>query len=69
MLKKLCPWFQNIPSIDCESCQFAKHHRRSTIPRVNKRGESIFELVHTDVWVPCPIVSKTEHKYFCHICG
>jgi len=64
MLKKLWPQFQNIPSLDCESCQFAKHHRSSTKPRVNKRVESIFELVHSDVWGPCPIVSKTGHKYF-----
>ena len=27
LLKKLCPQFHNVTSLDCESCQFAKHHR------------------------------------------
>ncbi|RVX21101.1 Retrovirus-related Pol polyprotein from transposon TNT 1-94 [Vitis vinifera] len=29
VLKKLCPQFDTLPSLDCESCHFAKHHRRS----------------------------------------
>ncbi|KAK3019401.1 hypothetical protein RJ639_004651 [Escallonia herrerae] len=41
--------------LDCESCHFAKHHRSSLSPRVNKRIESAFELVHYDVWGPLPI--------------
>jgi len=52
LLKKLCPQFQNISSLDCESCQFAKHHRISLGPRVNNRVESAFELAHSDVWGP-----------------
>lgn len=50
LLNKLCPQFQNIPSLECESCQFAKHHRTSMGLRINKRAESAFELVHSDVW-------------------
>ena len=34
LLKKLCPQFSSLLSLDCESCQFAKHHRL----RVNKRA-------------------------------
>jgi len=64
LLKKLCPQFQNISSLECESCRFAKHHRSSLSPRVNKRAKSAFELVHSDVWGPCPVISKTGHKYF-----
>lgn len=68
LLKKLSPQFQNIPALECESCKFAKLHRISLGPRINKRVESTFELVHSDVWGPCPVVSKTGYKY-CHFCG
>ncbi|XP_075074543.1 uncharacterized protein LOC142162130 [Nicotiana tabacum] len=62
-LKKLYPQFQSISSLDCESCQFAKHHRLPKVSRVNKRVDLPFELVHTDVWGPCPIISKTGFRY------
>ena len=32
--------------------------------RVNKRAASPFELVHSDVWGPCHIESKSGFKYF-----
>ena len=63
-LKKLCPQFQNVSSLDCESCQFAKHHRQFCGPRINKRASSSFELVHSDVWGPCPVTSKSGFRYF-----
>ncbi|KAK2966742.1 hypothetical protein RJ640_001066 [Escallonia rubra] len=62
--KKLCPQFHDISSVDCESCHFAKHHRSSLSPRVNKRVESAFELVKSDVWGPCPVLSKSGFRYF-----
>ena len=49
-LKKLCPQFSIFSSLDCESCQFAKHHRLSSSSKVNKRASAPFELVHSDVW-------------------
>ncbi|KAL5741578.1 hypothetical protein ACOSP7_028310 [Xanthoceras sorbifolium] len=64
LLKKLCPQFSKVSSLDCESCQFAKHHRLSSSPRVNKRASVPFALVHSDVWGPCPILSKPGFKYF-----
>ena len=33
-------------------------------PIVNKQPSAPFELVHFDVWGPCPILSPTEFKYF-----
>lgn len=42
-------------------CKTQPHLGRS---RVNKRIESTFKLVHSDVCGPCPVVSKNEHKYF-----
>ena len=59
-LKKLCPRFSSLLSLDCESCQIAKHHRLNYSSRVNKRASAPFELVHSDVWSPCPIVSPIE---------
>ena len=64
LLRKLCLQFSSLLSLDCESCQFAKHHRLSYNHRVNKRASAPFELVHSDVWGPCPIVSPTGFQYF-----
>ena len=36
LLMKLCPQFSSLSSLDCESCQFAKHRHLSSRPRVNK---------------------------------
>lgn len=62
--KELCPEFSYLTSLQCESCQFAKHQRIHLSPRVNKRVSSPFELVHSDVWGPCPVTSKLGFKYF-----
>ena len=51
-------------SLDCESCQFAKHHRLNYSPIVNKRASAPFELVHSDVWGSCPVVSSIGFRYF-----
>ena len=64
LLKKLCPRFSSFLSLDCESYQFEKHHSLSYSPRVNKRASTPFELVHSDVWGPCPVVSLTGFRYF-----
>ena len=64
LLKKLCPQFSSLSSLDCESCQFAKHHRLSSHPRVNKPTSAPFKLVHSDVWDPCPVVFPTALRYF-----
>ena len=32
--------------------------------RVNKRIFTLFKLVHSDVWGPCPVMSPTGFKYF-----
>ena len=64
LLKKLCPQFSSLLSLDCESCQFAKHHRLSYSLRVSKRASAPSKLVHSDVWGPCPVVSPTRFRYF-----
>ena len=50
LLKMLCPQFLSLLSLDCESCQFEKHHHLHSSPRVNKPDSAPFELVHSDVW-------------------
>ena len=53
LLKKLCPQLLSLSLLDCEYCQFAKHHCLSSSPRVNKRASVLFELVHPNMWGPC----------------
>ncbi|KAK4269917.1 hypothetical protein QN277_023013 [Acacia crassicarpa] len=63
-LKRLYPQFSSVSSLNCESCQFAKHHRVHLAPRVNKRVASPFEFVHSDVWGPFSVLSQTGYRYF-----
>ena len=51
-------------SLDFEFCQFEKHHYLHYSPIVNKRASAPFELVHSYVWGPCPVVSPTRFLYF-----
>ena len=62
LLKKLYPQFSSL--LNCESCQYAKLHQVHLSPRVNKQASAPFELVHYDVWGPCPVLSPTRFKYF-----
>ncbi|KAL0560692.1 hypothetical protein IC582_001103 [Cucumis melo] len=64
VLKKLYPVFRSLSSLNCGSCKFAKFHRLSLSPRVNKRASAPFELVHSNIWGPCPVVSQTNFRYF-----
>ena len=64
MLMKLYPQFSSLSSLKCESCQYAKLHHVHLSPRVNKRASTPFELVHSDIWGLCPVMSPTEFKYF-----
>ena len=64
LLKKLYPRFSSLSSLNCESCQYSKVHRVHLSPKVNKRASTPFELIHSNVWGPCPIMSPTGFKYF-----
>ena len=64
LLKKLYPQFSNLSSLNYESYQYAKLHRVHLSPGVNKRASTHFELVHSDVWGPCPVVSPSGFRYF-----
>ena len=64
LLKKLFPQFSCLSSLNCELCQYAKLHCVHFSPRVNKRAFAHFELIHSDVWGPCPVMTSTGLKYF-----
>ena len=46
---------ENKPFV-CEVCELAKH-KRSAFPIINKRSLVPFELIHSDIWGPSPILS------------
>jgi GAG-pre-integrase domain/Integrase core domain len=48
---------------ECETCIKAKSHR-VPYPKSLNKCRSLFDLVHSDVWGPAPITSKTQHKWF-----
>ena len=64
LLKKVYHQFSSQSSLNCESCQYAKFHHVHLSPRVNKRASAPFELVHSDVWGHCPIMSLSGFKDF-----
>ncbi|XP_047960213.1 uncharacterized protein LOC125205368 [Salvia hispanica] len=58
-LKLLFPKFSHFKDITCESCVLAKSHRQS-FRSSDTRVETIFSLVHADVWGPAPILGDHE---------
>ena len=64
LLKKPYPQFSSLSSLNYESCQYAKLHCVHLSSRVNNRASAVFELVRSDVWGPCPVVSPTGFRYF-----
>jgi transposase InsO family protein len=47
----------------CDACEFGKHTRSSYVSS-GSRSSCIFELVHSDVWGPCPITYVNGFRYF-----
>ena len=47
----------------CEICALSKHVRNSYIPRMH-RSPDMFDLIHSDVWGPSPVVSLSGHRYY-----
>ena len=64
LLKKLYPQFLSLFSLNCKSCQYAKLHCVHLSPKINKRVSAPFELVHSDIWGPYPVMSPVGFKYF-----
>ena len=64
ILKRVCPNVGSVSHLECEACQFGKHHRVSYSPRINKRVIIPFDVIHSDVWGPCSMLSKFGYRYF-----
>jgi len=64
-LKILFPslFTSNTELIKCETCIRTKNHR-VTFPLNNNRVNSIFSLIHSDVWGPAPNSHNNQFKYF-----
>ena len=56
--------FSTLSSLACVSYQVGKHTRVSFPKRLNNRAKAPFELVHIDVWGPCPTASTLGFQYF-----
>ena len=55
--------FVSEDNFDCTSCQLGK---QSALPFNNSESiyNSIFELIHSDVWGPSPVASIGGSRYF-----
>ncbi|KAL4362743.1 hypothetical protein GQ457_04G027460 [Hibiscus cannabinus] len=50
-------------SYDCDVCHLAKH-KRLPFPISTSVTDSVFDIVHMDVWGPFPVKSLYGHSYF-----
>jgi GAG-pre-integrase domain len=59
------PLFENAnkEKLVCDACKFGKH-TRSSYSSSGSRSSLIFDLVHSDVWGPCPTTAVNGYKYF-----
>ena len=64
VLRQLRPDLPSSFDFHCESCQLGKHTRRPYPPRIPNRVSTLFALVHSDVWGPCPTKSPFGFQYF-----
>ena len=62
-LKVLFPGLVSTSAFNCETCVLAKSHRQS-FPSSDTRADSVFSLIHSDVWGPSPIVGGHGFRYF-----
>ena len=62
-LHTLFPSFSKLEHLNCETCVLAKSHRHSFQSR-NTRVDSVFSLIHSDVWGPSPVIGGNGLKYF-----
>ena len=62
-LKQMRPDCSVSDDFHCESCQLGKHIRRSYPPKTSSRASTLFELVYSDVWGPCPTKTPLLFQY------
>ena len=54
---------QDISSLQCEVCEFAKHHR-SSFPIQSYEPSKLFSMIHSDVWGPNRTSTLSNKKWF-----
>jgi len=54
---------QGISSLQCEVCEFAKHHR-SSFPIQSYKPSKPFSMIHSDVWGPNRTSTLSNKKWF-----
>jgi len=52
-----------VESFHCDVCEFSKHHQTTFLPK-NDRSSKPFDLIHSDVWGPSPILNTSGAKWF-----
>ena len=66
-LKLLFPKvFKDSNNFSCETCLLAKSHRQIFRPN-NTRSDTVFSLVHSDVWGPHPPQPQILSVIFCYL--
>ncbi|XP_059650710.1 putative ion channel POLLUX-like 2 isoform X3 [Cornus florida] len=53
-----------VSDLSCRTCHMVKHVRSNYPTSGNKSALTPFDLVHSDVWGPCPVTSCLEYRYF-----
>ncbi|RDY10062.1 hypothetical protein CR513_05479, partial [Mucuna pruriens] len=56
-LKLMVPSLNKLSTLECESYQLGKHVRSTFPNHVNKRCNSPFSIVHSDIWGPSRVTS------------
>ena len=64
LFRTLNGWSRRVESLSCEVCEFSKHRRVSFPLREERRVSSPFHLVHSDVWGPMRVPSRSHFQYF-----
>jgi len=62
-LKKMVPELNSLQTLECESCQLGKYVRSSFPKHSESRCDSVFSIIHSDIWGPS-CVSSSGFRYF-----
>jgi len=63
ILNRKFPFISLPVNSDSDVCHLAKH-RKLPFPNSTSYADSIFDLVHMDIWGPCTVNSMNAEKYF-----
>jgi len=63
ILNRKFPFISLPVNFDCDVCHLAKQ-RKLPFPNSTSYVDSVFDLVHMDIWGPCAVNSMNGDKYF-----